>query len=137
MRSSRRAWVRLALEMLDPDDRNVVLWREYQDLSFAEIGARLQVGEDAARVVGSEVGVLKVGLELFVREGPAVVEALRGSGAAVFLDLKLHDIPETVDRAVGRAGELGVRWLTVHAGGGAAMIERAARRAERAGAVRF
>ena len=45
-----RAWVRLALEMLDPDDRNVVLWREYQDLPFAEIAARLQVGEDAARM---------------------------------------------------------------------------------------
>ncbi len=45
-----RAWVRLALEMLDPDDRNVVLWREYQDLSFAEIAARLQIGEDAARM---------------------------------------------------------------------------------------
>ncbi len=76
------------------------------------------------------VDVLKIGLELFVAEGPAVVAWARAFGREVFLDLKLHDIPETVDRAVARVADLGVRYLTVHAGGGAAMIERAARRAE-------
>jgi RNA polymerase sigma-70 factor (ECF subfamily) len=48
--AEERAWVRLAIEMLDPDDRAVVLWREYQGLSFAEIAARLDLAEDAARM---------------------------------------------------------------------------------------
>jgi orotidine-5'-phosphate decarboxylase len=89
--------------------------------------------DDARRAidaVAGEVGVLKVGLELFVREGPAAVEAARASGAAVFLDLKLHDIPETVARAVDSAARLDVRYLTLHASGGRAMLERAARAAE-------
>ena len=68
----------------------------------------------------------KVGLELYTAEGAAVVRALRRRGKHVFLDLKLHDIPNTVARATARAGELGVRFLTVHAAGGAAMLEAAA-----------
>lgn len=86
----------------------------------------------AERVVGS-AGVLKVGLELFVREGPAAVKLGEELGAAVFLDLKLHDIPETVERAVASAVSLGVRYLTLHAVGGARMLEGAARRVEREG----
>jgi orotidine-5'-phosphate decarboxylase len=85
----------------------------------------------AARVAPA-VGVLKVGLELFVAEGPAAVALGRELGLEVFLDLKLHDIPETVDRAVATASALGVRYLTVHAGGGRAMLERAANRAAQA-----
>ena len=68
----------------------------------------------------------KVGLELYTAEGAAVVRALRERGKHVFLDLKLHDIPNTVARATARAGDLGVRFLTVHAAGGAAMLEAAA-----------
>jgi orotidine-5'-phosphate decarboxylase len=79
-----------------------------------------------ASLVAPSVGVLKVGLELFVREGPAAVALGRDLGLDVFLDLKLHDIPETVERAVRSAGELGARYLTVHASGGAAMLARAA-----------
>ncbi len=79
----------------------------------------------AARVA-SAVGVLKVGLELFVREGPAAVGIGADLGLDVFLDLKLHDIPETVERAVRSASALGVRYLTVHAAGGRAMLSRAA-----------
>ena len=85
-----------------------------------------------AERVAPAVGVLKVGLELFVREGAAAVELARGLGLEVFLDLKLHDIPETVDRAVAAASTLGVRYLTVHAGGGRAMLDRAASRAAQA-----
>jgi orotidine-5'-phosphate decarboxylase len=86
----------------------------------------------AERVVAS-AGVLKIGLELFVKEGPAAVRLGEELGAAVFLDLKLHDIPETVERAVASAVGLGVRYLTLHAGGGPRMLEGAAKRVEREG----
>ena len=64
----------------------------------------------------------KVGLELFTRAGPVVVEALRDRGKRVFLDLKLHDIPHTVAGAVRAASALDVELLTVHAAGGATML---------------
>ncbi len=92
--------------------------------------------EDARRGAGEVapyVGVLKVGLELFVREGPGAVRELAELGCEVFLDLKLHDITKTVERAVASACQLGVRYLTVHCGGGPAMLEAAARRAEAEG----
>ncbi len=79
------------------------------------------------------VGVLKVGLELFCREGPSCVRAAQSTGCDVFLDLKLHDIPETMDRAVASVAELGVRFLTVHAAAGPRALERVARRAEGSG----
>lgn len=72
----------------------------------------------------------KVGLELYTRAGPEVVEALRNRGKRVFLDLKLHDIPNTVAAAARAAADLGVDLLTVHAAGGPAMLEAAARAAE-------
>ena len=76
---------------------------------------------------GPRVGVLKVGLEAFVRWGPAAVAEASRAARAVFLDLKLHDIPNTVAGAVAAARDLGVSYLTVHAGGGEAMLEAAAR----------
>jgi orotidine-5'-phosphate decarboxylase len=78
------------------------------------------------RFFGPRVGVLKVGLEAFVSLGPAAVEIARRAAARVFLDLKLHDIPNTVAGAVRAARGLGVDLLTVHAGGGGAMLEAAA-----------
>ncbi len=77
----------------------------------------------ATRLVG-EVGWFKVGLELFAAHGPAAVAAIRQHGP-VFLDVKLHDIPTTVERAARRIAGLGVDLVTVHAGGGAAMISAA------------
>lgn len=67
----------------------------------------------------------KVGLELYTREGPDIVRALRERGKRVFLDLKLHDIPNTVGRSVRAAIDLEVDLLTVHATGGEAMLRAA------------
>ena len=78
------------------------------------------------RVLREDVGTFKVGLELFCAEGPALVREIAQRGGAVFLDLKLHDIPATVGRAVARAlAAGGVRWLTVHTGGGREMLREA------------
>src|SRR5262249_38107693 len=87
-----------------------------------------------AEPLAEHVGVLKIGLELFTREGPAALAWARSLGRDVFLDLKLHDIPQTVERAVASASALGARYLTLHASGGTSMLERAARRARGEGA---
>ncbi len=72
------------------------------------------------------VEYFKVGKELFTVAGPQVVEALCRSGVRVFLDLKFHDIPNTVGRAVAAASQLGVNLVDVHASGGTAMMTAAA-----------
>jgi orotidine-5'-phosphate decarboxylase len=75
--------------------------------------------------LGPQADFVKVGLELFTAEGPSVVAWLHGEGRRVFLDLKLHDIPNTVRGAARSAAAMGVSLLTVHAYGGAAMVEAA------------
>jgi orotidine-5'-phosphate decarboxylase len=94
--------------------------------------ATLAEARAAATLLAPAVGVIKLGLELFVSEGPAAAALGRELGLEVFLDLKLHDIPETVDRAVASAAALGVRYLTVHASGGFGMLRRAVARAAQA-----
>ena len=74
---------------------------------------------------GPQVGVLKVGLEAYVRWGPDAVGEARRWARRVFLDLKLHDIPNTVGGAVSAARDLGVDYLTVHAAGGPRMLAAA------------
>lgn len=78
-----------------------------------------------ALAVGPHVGAVKVGKELFVSAGPRIVQELRARGIGVFLDLKFHDIPNTVAKAVSASTRLDVQMLTVHASGGAAMLSAA------------
>jgi orotidine-5'-phosphate decarboxylase len=84
---------------------------------------------DAKRCVellADAVGMFKVGLELFIRCGPGIVRHIHSSGSArVFLDLKLHDIPATVSRAMAGVADLGVRLATVHCGEAPRMLEAA------------
>jgi orotidine-5'-phosphate decarboxylase len=85
--------------------------------------------ERAERLVdelGPHVGMFKVGQELFTAEGPEVVRSIVASGGRVFLDLKFHDIPNTVAKAVGAAAQLGAFFVTLHTSGGRAMLEAAA-----------
>lgn len=76
---------------------------------------------------------LKVGKELFTREGPAVIRALHDREFQVFLDLKFHDIPNTVAKACSVAADMGVWMMNVHASGGLKMMEEALRAVEQSG----
>lgn len=77
------------------------------------------------RYFGPRVGVLKVGLEAYTRWGLRAVEVARRDANALFLDLKLHDIPNTVQGAAAAARDHGVDYLTIHSSGGPAMLEAA------------
>jgi orotidine-5'-phosphate decarboxylase len=77
------------------------------------------------------IGTFKVGSELFTSAGPEIVRQVRAAGASVFLDLKFHDIPNTVAKAVASATRLGVKMLTVHTSGGSEMMRAAEESAQR------
>ena len=88
----------------------------------------VQTREEAVakvKAIGDGVGFYKIGLELYTAEGPDVVKAVKDLGKKVFLDLKFHDIPRTVERAVRSGGKLGVDLMTIHSVGGKAMIRAA------------
>ena len=107
---------------------------------MAEIIVALDVNSRAeaeakVRLLGDAVNFYKIGLELFTAEGPDVVKAVKAFGKKVFLDLKFHDIPRTVERAVTSGGKLGVDLMTIHSVGGKAMIRAAADAAAAFGAA--
>lgn len=76
--------------------------------------------------LGDAAGVFKIGLQAFIANGPSLVREIVGRGTKVFLDLKIHDIPNTAERAVAEAASLGVSMITVHALGGEAMMRACA-----------
>ena len=82
-----------------------------------------------AEAIAPAVGAFKIGKELFVSAGPDIVKRVRDTGASVFLDLKFHDIPNTVAKAVASAVRLDVQMLTVHTCGGTAMLKAAVKAA--------
>jgi orotidine-5'-phosphate decarboxylase len=80
---------------------------------------------DLVQRLGGKVGWFKVGLQLFTAVGPAIVEEIKKSGTKIFLDLKFHDIPNTVQQAVRSASALGADMLTIHLCGGSEMCRAA------------
>jgi orotidine-5'-phosphate decarboxylase len=101
---------------LSPQDRLIVA------LDFPDAAAALALTDR----LGPAIRWVKVGLELFIAEGPGIVSTLAARGLNVFLDLKLHDIPNTVAGAVRTASSAGASLLTLHASGGPAMLQAAA-----------
>lgn len=101
--------------MHDPRERLIVAL----DVSSAAAAHRI------VAAVGESAFSYKVGLQLYTAEGPEIVRDLVASGRRVFLDLKYHDIPNTIASAVHEAAELGVSMLTVHAAGGGRMLRAA------------
>lgn len=85
----------------------------------------LQTALEWARAVKGVFGVVKVGLELFSAVGPNSIDPLLDMGFKVFLDLKLHDIPNTVEKASRAVASFGISYLTVHSSGGEKMVEAA------------
>lgn len=85
----------------------------------------LKEGRRFVRLLKKKVSIFKVGLELFTSAGPDVVRMIHDEGAKVFLDLKFHDIPNTVARACEAADRLGVFMMNLHARGGSEMMKAA------------
>ena len=105
---------------MDPQERLIVA------LDVANAAAARKI----VAAVGDSASAYKVGMQLYTAEGPGIVRELVASGRRVFLDLKYHDIPNTVGAAVHEAAQLGVNMLTVHASGGGKMLRAAAEAAQ-------
>src|SRR6266446_583158 len=86
---------------------------------------RKEAALDLVRQLAGQISFFKIGLQLYTAEGPEIVRAVLATGVKVFLDFKLHDIPNTVAKAVESAGQLGVQMLTIHLSGGPEMIRAA------------
>ncbi len=109
------------VETMDPRQRLIVAL----DVSTGEAARKI------VAAVGDSASTYKVGMQLYTAEGPSIVRELVSSGRRVFLDIKYHDIPNTVGAAVVEAAGLGVSMLTVHAAGGGKMLRAALEAAEK------
>jgi len=109
------------VEKIDPRQRLIVAL----DVSTGEAARKI------VAAVGDSALTYKVGMQLYTAEGPPIVRELVASGRRIFLDLKYHDIPNTVGAAVSAAAKLGVSMLTVHAAGGGKMLRAATEAAEK------
>lgn len=96
-------------------------------LDVPQVESALVLVQELAPVVGA----FKIGKELFVTAGPEIVRQIRAMGSSVFLDLKFHDIPNTVAKAVAAATRLDVQMLTIHTSGGSAMMRAAEEAAQK------
>ena len=92
---------------------------------FALDGSKINEFEFILKKLESQIFGVKVGLEMFISEGPTIVEKLKKNGWMVFLDLKLHDIPNTVEKATKNAENLGVDFLTIHIASGKEALQKA------------
>ena len=122
---------------LVPEDASLALNKSVEPrlvvaLDYADAGPALHMADQ----LDPKRCRLKVGKELFTRGGPILVERLQAKGFEVFLDLKFHDIPNTVAKAVAAAADLGVWMVNVHASGGRRMMEAAREQLERRGGQR-
>lgn len=104
--------------------------REKLALALDNVSSREEI-EKLIKTTSEWIGVYKIGLEQFTRFGPSILELVRKQDRRIFLDLKFHDIPNTVAKAVSSACELGVHYMTVHTQGGVAMMQAAAVAASR------
>lgn len=123
------AWRRIVLAFVSaggvdiPGVRNPII--AALDVPTADAALKL------AQQIATAVGAFKIGGELFTAAGPDIVHRIRGTGAAVFLDLKFHDIPNTVAKAVASATRLDVQMLTIHTSGGLEMMRAAEESAQK------
>ncbi len=112
------------------------LLQEFRDRLIVALDVpSASTAQDLVQRLGESVSFYKVGLQLFAAEGPRVVRELVVSGHKVFVDLKLHDIPNTVGKAVKALAELGASFLTVHGSGGPAMLKAAVEAADRSTSI--
>jgi orotidine-5'-phosphate decarboxylase len=106
--------------MADPRERLIVA------LDVSSLAAARKIVD----AVSDSASIYKIGMQLFTAEGPRAVEEVAAMGKQVFLDLKYHDIPNTVSAAVREAAKLGASMLTVHGAGGSAMLNAAVEAAQ-------
>lgn len=99
-------------------------------LALDNVSSREEI-EKLIKSTSQWIGVYKIGLEQFTRFGPSILELVRNEDRRIFLDLKFHDIPNTVAKAVASACELGVHYMTIHTQGGVAMMQAAAEAASK------
>lgn len=99
--------------------------QENRPIIALDFASKAQIEQFLAKFPADESLFVKIGMELFYQEGPTIVQFLKEQGHDIFLDLKLHDIPNTVEKAMKGIAKLGVKLTNVHAAGGIQMMQAA------------